>query len=96
MRTNLERNGKTTSSTLQAYADQRKRVEEIFQQEIARGGEPRAVAEVVFRALTAHSPRLRYAVGKSIMLSRLRRFVPARMFDGPFRDQFQLDEPIRR
>ena len=91
-RTNLERNGRTVSSALDAYADQRKRVEEVFQQEIARGGEPRAVAEVVFRALTAQSPRLRYAVGKSVLLSRLRRFVPARMFDGPLRNQFQLDE----
>ena len=39
-KTNLERNGKTALSTLDAYADQRKRVEEVFQQEIARGDEP--------------------------------------------------------
>jgi NAD(P)-dependent dehydrogenase (short-subunit alcohol dehydrogenase family) len=57
-KTNLERNGKTALSTLDAYADQRKRMEKIFQQEIARGDEPRAVAEIVFRALTAPSPRL--------------------------------------
>jgi NAD(P)-dependent dehydrogenase (short-subunit alcohol dehydrogenase family) len=95
-KTNLERNGKTALSTLDAYADQRKRVEEVFQQEIARGDEPRAVAEIVFRALTAPSPRPRYPVGKSVVLSRLRRFVPARLFDPTFRSQFQLDEPIRR
>ena len=95
-KTNLERNGKTALSTLDAYADQRKRVEEVFQEEIARGDEPRAVAEIVFRALTAPSPRLRYPVGKSVILSRLRRFVPARLFDPTFRSQFQLDAPIRR
>jgi NAD(P)-dependent dehydrogenase (short-subunit alcohol dehydrogenase family) len=95
-KTNLDRNGKTALSTLDAYADQRKRVEEVFQQEIARGDEPREVAEVVFRALTAPSPRLRYPVGKSVKLSRLRRFVPARLFDPTFRSQFQLDEPSRR
>src|SRR5204862_93393 len=42
-------------------------------------------------ALTAKSPRLRYPVGKGVALSRMRRFVPAGMFDKSFRKQFQLD-----
>jgi RND family efflux transporter MFP subunit len=49
------------------------------------------VAEAVWNALTAKSPRLRYPVGKGVALSRLRRFVPAGMFDKSFRKQFQLD-----
>ena len=49
------------------------------------------MAEAVWNALTAKSPRLRYPVGKGVALSRLRRFVPAGMFDKSFRKQFQLD-----
>src|SRR5205814_949556 len=35
--------------------------------------------------------KLRYPVGKGVALSRMRRFVPAGMFDKSFRKQFQLD-----
>jgi len=91
-KTNIGRNEKSVLTTLDAYADQRKRVEEVIQQRIAHGDEPRAVAEVVYRALTAAPPRLHYPVGEGVMLSRLRRFVPPRMFDSVFRRQFQLDE----
>ena len=91
-KTNVSRNEKSTRITLDAYADQRKRVEEVIQQRIAHGDEPRAVAEVVYRALITASPRLHYPVGDGIMLSRLRRFVPPRLFDRVFRKQFQLDE----
>ena len=94
-KTNVSRNEKSTLISLDAYADQRKRVEEVIQQRIAHGDEPRAVAEVVYRALTTASPRLHYPVGEGIMLSRLRRFVPPRLFDRVFRRQFQLDEPSK-
>jgi len=46
---------------------------------------------IKFNALSAESPRLRYPVGKGVVLSRLRRFVPAGMFDRSLRKQFQLD-----
>jgi RND family efflux transporter MFP subunit len=49
------------------------------------------VAEAVWNALTAKSPRLRFPVGKGVALSRMRRFVPAGMFDQSFRKQFQMD-----
>jgi hypothetical protein len=62
-----------------------------MEQEIERGEDPRLVAEAVCHALTAKSPRLRYPVGKGVALSRLRRFVPARIFDKSLRKQFQLD-----
>ena len=52
------------------------------------------MAEAVWNALTAKSPRLRYPVGKGVALSRMRRFVPAGMFDKSFRKQFQLDGPV--
>src|SRR5882762_342913 len=90
-KTEISRNEKSTLITLDAYADKRKRVEEVIQQSIADGDEPRAVAEAVHRALTTASPRLHYPVGEGIMLSRLRRFVPPSLFDRAFRRRFQLD-----
>jgi NAD(P)-dependent dehydrogenase (short-subunit alcohol dehydrogenase family) len=76
---------------LEVYADERKRLTDALQQNIERGDDPRMVAEAVWKALTAKSPRLRYPVGKGIAFSRMRRFVPAGMFDKSFRKQFQLD-----
>jgi hypothetical protein len=68
-------------------------VTKIIEQEIANGDDPRAVAEVVYDAVTAKSPRLHYPVGEGVTLSRLHRFVPPRMFDSVFRRRFQLDGP---
>ena len=90
-RTKLNGNTKTPKVSLEAYAAERKRVTELAQQNIEQGDDPRMVAEAVFSALTARSPRLRHPVGKGVTLSRLRRFVPARMFDKSFRKQHQLD-----
>ena len=63
----------------------------LAEREVERGDDPRIVAEAVWNALSAESPRLRYPVGKGVVLSRLRRFVPAGMFDRSLRKQFQLD-----
>jgi NAD(P)-dependent dehydrogenase (short-subunit alcohol dehydrogenase family) len=94
-KTNVSRNERSTLITLDAYADQRKRVEEVIQRRIAHGDEPRAVAEVIYRALITASPRLHYPVGEGIMLSRLRRYIPPRLFDRVLRKQFQLDKPSK-
>src|SRR6266699_3349909 len=89
-RTKLTGNTKSAKITLDVYADERKRLTDAAQQNIERGDDPRMVAEAVRNALTAKSPRLRYPVGKGVALSRMRRFVPASMFDKSFRKQFQL------
>src|SRR5437870_5651038 len=90
-RTKLSGNTKSAKITLDVYADERKRLTDAAQQNIEHGDAPCMVAEAVWNALTAKSPRLRYPVGKGVALSRLRRFVPAGMFDKSFRKQFQLD-----
>src|SRR5213080_4370480 len=94
-RTKLTGNTKSAKITLDVYADERKRVTAIAQQNIERGDDPRIVAEAVWNALTAKSPRLRYPVGKGVALSRMRRFVPAGMFNQSFRKQFQLDGHVK-
>ena len=90
-KTNIRGNSKFAKVALDVYADERKRLTDVVQQSIERGDDPRMVAEAVWNALTAKSPRLRYPVGKGVTLSRMRRFVPAGMFDKSFRKQFQLD-----
>ena len=90
-RTKLSGNTKEAQITLDIYADERKRLTSEALQNIERGDDPRMVAEAVYNALTAQSPWLRYPVGKGVGLSRMRRFVPAGMFDKSFRKQFQLD-----
>src|SRR6266542_1014317 len=90
-RTKLSGNTKSAKISLAVYADERKRLTDAAQQNIERGDDPRMVAEAVWNALTAKSPRLRYPVGKGVALSRMRRFVPAGMFDKSFRRQLQLD-----
>src|SRR6266481_4194490 len=91
-KTKISTNEKTVQTAIPAYADQKQRVTEIIEKEIANGDDPHAVAEVVYDAVTAKSPRLHYPVGECLKLSRLHRFLPRRMFDSVFRKRFQLDE----
>ena len=90
-RTKITDNEKTVEAVIPAYADQKQRVTEIIEKEIANGDDPGTVAEVVYSAVTAKSPRLHYPVGEGVMLSRLHRFIPERLFDKQFRNRFQLD-----
>jgi len=84
-------NSRSAKVALEAYATERKRLNNLVEEEVERGDDPRLVAEAVWKALTAKSPLLRYPVGKGVALSRLRRFVPAGMLDRSLRKQFQLD-----
>ena len=90
-KTKINGNAKFVKVALDAYAAERKRMTEFAERETERGDDPRNVAEAVWKAVTVKSPRLRYPVGKGVALSRLRRFVPAGMFDRSLRKQFQLD-----
>jgi short-subunit dehydrogenase len=86
----ITQNEKTAQTALKEYAVQRQRAREALQKGIEHGDEPLLVAEAVFRSVTAESPRLRYPVGRGVLLSRLRRFVPACMFDRAIRKEAQL------
>jgi short-subunit dehydrogenase len=91
-RTNIDNNGKVAAQAIGAYAGQKARVVQVFQQGMQNGTDPRAVAVAIHTALTAASPRLRYPVGSGGKLSLLRRLVPAGMFAGSIRKQFRLDD----
>jgi NAD(P)-dependent dehydrogenase (short-subunit alcohol dehydrogenase family) len=86
----IEQNKISAKGTLAAYDGLRKQMDGVLKHSIENGDEPRLVAEAVRQALVADLPRLRYPIGQGVTLSRLRRFVPARMFDKSFRKQFGL------
>lgn len=89
-KTKLSGNSAVAELTLGAYAAERNRLTTAALRSIEGGDDPRLVAEAVWTALTAESPRLRYPVGKAVALSRMRRFVPAGLFDRSFRKQLGM------
>ena len=89
-KSNINQNEKAAQTHLDVYAVQRKRMHEVVSQGVKNGDEPQVVAEAVWHAVTAKSPRLRYAVGKGALLSRLRRFAPIAFFDWAVRKESKL------
>ena len=89
-KSNINQNEKTAQTNLEAYAIHRQHMHEVVANGVKNGDEPQIVAEAVWRAVTAKSPRLHYPVGKGVLLSQLRRFLPASMFDRAIRKESRL------
>lgn len=90
-KSNINQNEKTAQTRLDAYAVQRKRMHELVAKGVKNGDEPQLVAEAVLRAVTAKSPRLRYPVGKGVLVSLLHRFAPVALFDRAIRKESALN-----
>jgi len=90
-KSNINQNEKTAQTNLEAYAVHRQRMHELVAKGIKNGDEPQLVAEAVWRAVTAKSPRLRYPVGKGVFVSLLHRFAPVALFDRAIRKESQLN-----
>jgi len=90
-RTNLGQNGQTVAHPLETYSGDRALALAAINQAIAKGDDPAMVASVVVEAITDRQPRLRYQAGReSKLLSRVRRWAPARLLDKGIRKQFGL------
>ncbi len=89
-KSNINQNEKTAQSHLDAYAVHRERMHGLVAKGVKNGDEPQLVAEAVLRAVTAKSPRLRYPVGKGVLVSLLHRFAPVALFDRAIRKQSGL------
>jgi NAD(P)-dependent dehydrogenase (short-subunit alcohol dehydrogenase family) len=90
-KSNINQNEKTAQTRLAPYAVHRQPMHEVVANGVKHGDDPQLVAETVWRAVTAGSPRLRYPVGRGVLLSRLRRFAPATLFDRAIRKESALN-----
>jgi NAD(P)-dependent dehydrogenase (short-subunit alcohol dehydrogenase family) len=90
-RTSIGQNGQLANQPLEAYASERNRVLDALRESIAKGENAVTVASVILEALTSRSPRVRYPAGRqAVLLSRLGKFAPAKLFDKGLRKQFGL------
>jgi NAD(P)-dependent dehydrogenase (short-subunit alcohol dehydrogenase family) len=89
--TKFEANLLQPDAKLDEYREVRAALAKQMESLVESGDQPSVVAEIVLKAALAARPKLRYPVGRGVALSRMRRFVPAGMFDKSFRKQFQLD-----
>jgi len=91
-RTAFDANVVEPDATLAEYGDNRAALNQLLQDSIAKGDDPKVVAEVVLEAANAAHPRLRYTAGRLAgRLSLLRRFAPTALVDAGIRKDFKLD-----
>lgn len=80
-------------SKIDEYREIRAALGKRYQEVMAAGDQPEAVAEVVLRAANAARPKLRYPVGRVATFQLLRRFAPG-LVDAGIRRDLRLDAPI--
>src|SRR5204862_1233341 len=93
-KTKFDANLLQADAKLDEYREIRAALARQMEALVESGDKPSIVADTVLKAALAARPKLRYPVGKGVTLSRLRRFVPAGIFDKSFRKQFQLDRLV--
>ena len=90
-RTRIDQNAQMATFLVPAYAGDRERVIKAARRNNANGKDPIEVAQVVLRALLSRSPQLVYLAGSDAhIVSRIRKFAPASLFDKGLRKQFGL------
>jgi NAD(P)-dependent dehydrogenase (short-subunit alcohol dehydrogenase family) len=92
-RTGIDSNAARAASPVADYGIARERVREVIRASVNAGDEPSAIAGIVLEAARAKNPRMRYPAGKRAgLLARLRRYMPAGIFDTAIRKQFRLNQ----
>ena len=90
IRTNLDASAAQAEGRIDAYAAQRRRTAAAITHNTNTAPEPKVVAEEVLRAIEG-SYRMRRPIGQAVLLSWLRKLLPARMFEPSLRKGFALD-----
>src|SRR5215510_10599967 len=90
IRTNLDASAAQAEGRIDAYAAQRQRTAAVITHSTNTAPGPKLVAEEVLRAIEGRY-RMRRPVGQATLLSRLRRLLPARLFEPSLRKVFKLD-----
>jgi len=92
-RTKFDSNGSSAPALIADYAANLDRTRAKMRAALSAGDEPELVAETVLEAATSQKPHLRYPAGsRAGLLRRLRRYLPARIFDGALRKEFGFDD----
>jgi NAD(P)-dependent dehydrogenase (short-subunit alcohol dehydrogenase family) len=92
IKTSIAHNRQYAANRIPDYDPWRQRTYDAFRQYEAKAPEPTLVAECVLRIIESESPKLRYRVGRdATLITRLRRFLPAALFEWVVRDYFHLD-----
>ena len=89
IKTNLDASAAQAEGHIDAYAAQRHRTAAVITRDTNAAPEPKLVAEEVLRAIEGRY-RMRRPVGQAVLLSRLRRLLPARLFEPSLRKAFGL------
>jgi NAD(P)-dependent dehydrogenase (short-subunit alcohol dehydrogenase family) len=80
-------------STARLLSRRRRRALDAVRGHEERGPGPDVIAEALLRIVSSEAPRLRHLIGhQARSVARLRRFLPARMYEQGLRRTFSLDE----
>lgn len=89
--TAFDANAAEADSSIGSYATTREHVRQVLTEAVRAGDDPAVIAQVVFRAATSRTPKLRYPAGPiARRLSLLRRFAPATLVDKGIRKANKL------
>jgi NAD(P)-dependent dehydrogenase (short-subunit alcohol dehydrogenase family) len=89
--TSFEANATEADSPIESYAAPREQVRRVLTEAVRAGDDPAVVAEVVLKAATSRTPKLRYPAGPMARrLALLRRFAPASLLDKGIRKTNKL------
>ena len=90
IRTNLDASAAQAEGRIDAYATQRQRTAAVITHNTGTAPEPKLVAEEVLRSIEGPY-RMRRPIGQALLLSWLRRLLPARLFGRSLRKAFALE-----
>jgi len=93
-RTNLDASATQAERRIDAYAPQRQRTAAVITHNTNTAPEPKLVAGEVLRSIEGPY-RMRRPVGQAVLLTWLRRLLPARLFEPSLRKAYALDPSSR-
>jgi short-subunit dehydrogenase len=89
--TSFEANATDVDSPIGTYAPVREHVKKVLLQSVRAGDDPAVVAQVVLKAATSRTPKLRYPAGPMARrLTLLKKFAPTALLDRGIRKANQL------
>jgi NAD(P)-dependent dehydrogenase (short-subunit alcohol dehydrogenase family) len=93
LKTPMMNNRQVGANRIGAYDPWRQRALNAIRGYEEKGPGPELVAETLLEIISSNAPRLRYAIGQQAKsVSRLRRFLPAGMYEQGVRRTFALDK----